>query len=86
MLLFLSWYSLFLTVEPAKVKLLGTFEAIEGEEISLCCYTSSSNPPVHIRWWLGFKELNRTDVTISEVFNLTLEPKLRVWKLFYIVL
>ncbi|KAF4104345.1 nephrin [Onychostoma macrolepis] len=55
--------------EPAKVKLLGTFEAIEGEEINMCCYTSSSNPPVHIRWWLGFKELNRTDVTISEGDN-----------------
>ncbi|XP_016363163.1 nephrin-like [Sinocyclocheilus anshuiensis] len=55
--------------EPAKVKLLGTFEAIEGQEINLLCYTSSSNPPVHIRWWLGFKELNRTDVTISEGDN-----------------
>ncbi|RXN18710.1 nephrin isoform X1 [Labeo rohita] len=55
--------------EPAEVTLLGSFEAIEGEEISLCCYTSSSNPPVHIRWWLGFKELNRTNVTISEGDN-----------------
>uniref|UniRef100_A0A673K3W2 Nephrin-like n=1 Tax=Sinocyclocheilus rhinocerous TaxID=307959 RepID=A0A673K3W2_9TELE len=55
--------------EPAKVALLGSFEAIEGEEINLLCYTSSSNPPVHIRWWLGFRELNSTDVTISEGDN-----------------
>uniref|UniRef100_A0A672MEJ0 Nephrin-like n=1 Tax=Sinocyclocheilus grahami TaxID=75366 RepID=A0A672MEJ0_SINGR len=55
--------------EPAKVTLLGSFEAIEGEEINLLCYTSSSNPPVHIRWWLGFRELNSTDVTISEGDN-----------------
>ncbi|KAK7156740.1 hypothetical protein R3I94_006700 [Phoxinus phoxinus] len=55
--------------EPAEVTLLGSFEAVEGQEINLCCYTSSSNPPVHIRWWLGFKELNRTNVTISEGDN-----------------
>ncbi|XP_051718568.1 nephrin isoform X1 [Ctenopharyngodon idella] len=55
--------------EPAEVTLLGSFEAIEGQEINLSCYTSSSNPPVHIRWWLGFKELNRTNVTISEGDN-----------------
>uniref|UniRef100_A0A8C2IM90 NPHS1 adhesion molecule, nephrin n=1 Tax=Cyprinus carpio TaxID=7962 RepID=A0A8C2IM90_CYPCA len=55
--------------EPAEVTLQGSFEAIEGQEINLLCYTSSSNPPVHIRWWLGFRELNNTDVTISEGDN-----------------
>ncbi|XP_051535079.1 nephrin [Myxocyprinus asiaticus] len=55
--------------EPAEVTLLGSFEAMEGQEVNMCCYTSSSNPPVHIRWWLGFKELNRTVVTISEGDN-----------------
>ncbi|XP_026120092.1 nephrin-like isoform X2 [Carassius auratus] len=55
--------------EPTEVTLLGTFEAIEGEEINLLCHTSSSNPPVNIRWWLGFRELNSTAVTISEGDN-----------------
>ncbi|TRY66903.1 hypothetical protein DNTS_029329, partial [Danionella cerebrum] len=55
--------------EPAEVTLEGLFEAVEGEEISLTCFTSSSNPPVDIRWWLGFKELNRTTVSFSEGDN-----------------
>ncbi|XP_056613688.1 nephrin isoform X1 [Triplophysa dalaica] len=55
--------------EPAVVTLLGSFEALEGEEINLSCSTSSSNPPVQIRWWLGSKELNRTVDTISEGDN-----------------
>ncbi|XP_066538345.1 nephrin [Hoplias malabaricus] len=55
--------------EPAQVRLLGSFKAVEGKEVSLCCYTSTSNPPVHIRWWLGFKELNNATVTISEGEN-----------------
>uniref|UniRef100_A0A6Q2Z7P0 NPHS1 adhesion molecule, nephrin n=1 Tax=Esox lucius TaxID=8010 RepID=A0A6Q2Z7P0_ESOLU len=52
--------------EPENVKVLGKFEAKEGEEVTLSCYTSSSNPPVQIRWWLGFKELNNYTVTVSE--------------------
>ncbi|XP_031642952.1 nephrin isoform X1 [Oncorhynchus kisutch] len=52
--------------EPEKVMVLGLFEAREGEEVTLCCYTSSSNPPVHIRWWLGFRELNTTVVNVEE--------------------
>ncbi|KAM3837954.1 nephrin-like, partial [Diretmus argenteus] len=55
--------------EPAEVKVLGSFQAIEGKELSLCCYTTSSNPPVQIRWWLGFKELNTTLVTMAEGDN-----------------
>ncbi|XP_055053084.2 nephrin isoform X3 [Misgurnus anguillicaudatus] len=55
--------------EPDTVTLLGSFEAVEGQMINLMCYTSSSNPPVQIRWWLGFKELNQTDYTISEGDN-----------------
>uniref|UniRef100_A0A3P8Z1Q1 NPHS1 adhesion molecule, nephrin n=1 Tax=Esox lucius TaxID=8010 RepID=A0A3P8Z1Q1_ESOLU len=41
-------------------------ESPTGEEVTLSCYTSSSNPPVQIRWWLGFKELNNYTVTVSE--------------------
>ncbi|XP_048117915.1 nephrin [Alosa alosa] len=55
--------------EPAKVNLLGTFEAIEGKTVTLCCHASSSNPPVQIRWWLGFKELNTTVRSMSEGEN-----------------
>ncbi|XP_029115932.1 nephrin [Scleropages formosus] len=52
--------------EPAKINVLGSFEAVEGKEVNLCCYTTSSNPPVHIRWWLGSRELNQTVVTYNE--------------------
>ncbi|XP_076137439.1 nephrin [Alosa pseudoharengus] len=55
--------------EPAKVNLLGTFEAIEGKTVTLCCHASSSNPPVQIRWWLGFKELNTTVRSMSKGEN-----------------
>ncbi|KAL6471544.1 hypothetical protein MHYP_G00201940 [Metynnis hypsauchen] len=58
--------SLTVLFEPAEVTLLGSVEAIDGMEVILCCHTSSSNPPVHIRWWLGFRELNNATVTISE--------------------
>ncbi|XP_041843468.1 nephrin [Melanotaenia boesemani] len=46
--------------EPAELTLSGSLEAIEGQELTLSCYASSSNPPVDIRWWLGYKELNST--------------------------
>uniref|UniRef100_A0AAY4AUH0 NPHS1 adhesion molecule, nephrin n=1 Tax=Denticeps clupeoides TaxID=299321 RepID=A0AAY4AUH0_9TELE len=60
-------FLLFFLVEPSEVTVLGSFRVIEGQTLSLSCYTSSSNPPVQIRWWLGFKELNSTNVTMSDV-------------------
>lgn len=56
-----------ISVEPAKVTLLGSSTATEGQDLSLSCYATSSNPPVQIRWWLGHKELNSTVVTQEEV-------------------
>lgn len=58
------------SVEPARVTLLGSLEAIEGEDLSLSCYATSSNPAVDIRWWLGYKELNTSVVTMDEVRQL----------------
>ncbi|XP_058269543.1 nephrin isoform X2 [Hemibagrus wyckioides] len=55
--------------EPSNVELSGSSEAVEGTEVNMCCSTSSSNPPVHIRWWLGFKELNTIVNTITEGEN-----------------
>ncbi|XP_060744670.1 nephrin [Tachysurus vachellii] len=55
--------------EPTNVELSGSSEAIEGTEVNMCCSTSSSNPPVHVRWWLGFKELNTTDIEVTEGEN-----------------
>ncbi|KAK1785855.1 hypothetical protein P4O66_003228 [Electrophorus voltai] len=52
--------------EPSEVVLRGSSEAIEGKEVSLCCYTTSSNPAVQIRWWLGFQELNTNISIISK--------------------
>ncbi|XP_076832454.1 nephrin isoform X2 [Brachyhypopomus gauderio] len=61
--------SLSVLFEPSEVVLRGSAEAIEGKEVSLCCYTTSSNPPVHIRWWLGFQELISNISTISKGKN-----------------
>ncbi|XP_045901253.1 nephrin [Micropterus dolomieu] len=55
--------------EPAEVTLLGSFKATEGQDLNLTCYASSSNPPVQIRWWLGYKELNSFVVTMEEGDN-----------------
>ncbi|XP_073341554.1 nephrin [Pagrus major] len=55
--------------EPAEVKLVGELTAIEGQDLILSCYATSSNPPVQIRWWLGYKELNTSAVTMEEGDN-----------------
>ncbi|XP_054478340.1 nephrin [Anoplopoma fimbria] len=55
--------------EPAQVTLLGLFTAVEGQDLTLSCYATSSNPPVQIRWWLGYKELNTTVATMEEGDN-----------------
>uniref|UniRef100_A0A3Q3VIY6 Uncharacterized protein n=1 Tax=Mola mola TaxID=94237 RepID=A0A3Q3VIY6_MOLML len=55
--------------EPVEVKLLGSLKAIEGQKLSLSCHTTSSNPPVQIRWWLGYKELNTSVVQMEEGDN-----------------
>lgn len=55
------------SVEPAELTLSGSLTAIEGQELNLSCYATSSNPPVDIRWWLGYKELNNTSVAMEEV-------------------
>uniref|UniRef100_A0A8C8DR53 NPHS1 adhesion molecule, nephrin n=1 Tax=Oryzias sinensis TaxID=183150 RepID=A0A8C8DR53_9TELE len=46
--------------DPEELTLSGSLEAIEGQEVVLSCLAASSNPPVDIRWWLGYKELNNT--------------------------
>ncbi|XP_035259076.1 nephrin isoform X2 [Anguilla anguilla] len=55
--------------EPSVLRVLGSPAAVDGKEVNLCCYTSSSNPPVQIRWWLGFRELNSTAWTVTESDN-----------------
>ncbi|KAL6109060.1 nphs1 [Pungitius sinensis] len=55
--------------EPAEVTLSGPSTAVEGQDLNLICQASSSNPPVHIRWWLGYKELNTTVATMEEGDN-----------------
>ncbi|XP_040183024.1 nephrin [Rana temporaria] len=51
---------------PAKVTILGSTSGAENTSLSLSCFTSSSNPPVYIRWWLGPVELGDTVVTITD--------------------
>ncbi|XP_062996668.1 nephrin [Elgaria multicarinata webbii] len=54
---------------PEQVKIIGSSSAQEKREISMSCSTSTSNPPVLLRWWLGWRELNATEVTVSEGAN-----------------
>ncbi|XP_059194718.1 nephrin [Centropristis striata] len=55
--------------EPAEVTLVGSSTAVDGQDLNLSCYATSSNPPVQIRWWLGYKELNTTLETMEEGDN-----------------
>ncbi|CAL8248752.1 unnamed protein product [Lota lota] len=52
--------------DPAEVSVLGSYTAVEGSQVDLSCVTSSSNPPVSIRWWLGSRELNASAVIVLE--------------------
>uniref|UniRef100_A0A8C5SW59 NPHS1 adhesion molecule, nephrin n=1 Tax=Laticauda laticaudata TaxID=8630 RepID=A0A8C5SW59_LATLA len=54
------------TFPPEQVKIIGSSSTEENKEIFLTCSTSTSNPPVMLRWWLGWRELNATETTISE--------------------
>lgn len=57
-------------VPPEHVKIIGSSSTEENQEIFLTCSTSTSNPPVMLRWWLGWRELNATEIAISEVGNI----------------
>ncbi|XP_015672453.1 nephrin [Protobothrops mucrosquamatus] len=54
------------TFPPEHVKIIGSSSTEENQEIFLTCSTSTSNPPVMLRWWLGWRELNATEIAISE--------------------
>ncbi|XP_073513659.1 nephrin [Phyllobates terribilis] len=51
---------------PTKVTILGSSSGPENTSLSFSCFTTSSNPPVHIRWWLGAAELENTVVTVID--------------------
>ncbi|XP_015264059.1 PREDICTED: nephrin, partial [Gekko japonicus] len=59
-------FTLHVVFFPEEVKIIGSSSTPERKEVSLSCSTSSSNPPVQLRWWLGWRELNATEVTVSE--------------------
>ncbi|KAG8010152.1 Nephrin, partial [Nibea albiflora] len=52
-----------------KITVLCSLSAIEGQDLEVTCYATSSNPPVQIRWWLGYKELNTSVVVTEEGAN-----------------
>ncbi|XP_034279551.1 nephrin [Pantherophis guttatus] len=54
------------TFPPEQVKITGSSSTEENQEIFLTCSTSTSNPPVMLRWLLGWRELNATETAISE--------------------
>ncbi|XP_075763078.1 nephrin isoform X3 [Pelodiscus sinensis] len=51
---------------PTEVSILGSSNTPENKQISLSCSTAPSNPPVQLRWWLGWRELTTAEVTVSE--------------------
>ncbi|XP_065429647.1 nephrin isoform X3 [Chrysemys picta bellii] len=51
---------------PTEVSILGSSSTPENKQISLSCSTTPSNPPVQLRWWLGWRELTTTEVTVTE--------------------
>uniref|UniRef100_A0A8C8VJD2 NPHS1 adhesion molecule, nephrin n=1 Tax=Pelusios castaneus TaxID=367368 RepID=A0A8C8VJD2_9SAUR len=51
---------------PTEVSILGSSSTAENKQISLSCSTAPSNPPVQLRWWLGWRELITTEVTVTE--------------------
>ncbi|XP_074927488.1 nephrin [Chelonoidis abingdonii] len=51
---------------PTEISILGSSSTPENKQISLSCSTTPSNPPVQLRWWLGWRELTTTEVTITE--------------------
>lgn len=59
-----------MVVPPEQVKIIGSSSTEENQEIFLTCSTSTSNPPVMLRWWLGWRELNATETAISQVGNI----------------
>uniref|UniRef100_A0A8C7E3L2 NPHS1 adhesion molecule, nephrin n=1 Tax=Naja naja TaxID=35670 RepID=A0A8C7E3L2_NAJNA len=63
------------TFPPEQVKIIGSSSTEENQEIFLTCSTSTSNPPVMLRWWLGWRELNATETAeyggMVTVSNLT---------------
>ncbi|CAH2318280.1 nephrin [Pelobates cultripes] len=51
---------------PTDVTILGSTSVKENASLSLSCYTTPSNPPAQIRWWLGSKELPETVVAVND--------------------
>ncbi|MBN3295598.1 NPHN protein, partial [Amia calva] len=51
---------------PSEVHVAGSLSATEGKNITLSCSTTSSRPPVLIRWWLGARQLDASSVTVTE--------------------
>ncbi|XP_053124103.1 nephrin isoform X2 [Hemicordylus capensis] len=51
---------------PEEVKITGPSSIQENKSLSLSCSTSPSNPPMGLRWRLGWRELNATEVAFSE--------------------
>ncbi|TFJ98015.1 Nephrin [Platysternon megacephalum] len=51
---------------PTEVSILGSSSTPENKQISLSCSTTPSNPPVQLRWWLGWRELTTTEVTVTK--------------------
>ncbi|XP_030068963.1 nephrin isoform X2 [Microcaecilia unicolor] len=51
---------------PTEVTILGSASVQQNMSIYMSCFTAASNPPVQIRWWLGWRELTTTEVTITD--------------------
>ncbi|XP_007491913.2 nephrin isoform X1 [Monodelphis domestica] len=58
--------ALHITFPPSSIIILGSTSLEENKTTSFSCYTKPSNPEVLLRWWLGWRELVPTDVTVTD--------------------
>ncbi|XP_010630163.1 nephrin isoform X3 [Fukomys damarensis] len=54
------------TFPPSAVVILGSVSQSENKNVTLCCLTKSSRPPVLLRWWLGGRQLQPTEETVMD--------------------
>ncbi|XP_073913105.1 nephrin isoform X2 [Castor canadensis] len=54
------------TFPPSAIRILGSASQSENKNVTLCCITKSSRPPVLLRWWLGGRQLLPTEETVMD--------------------
>lgn len=63
--IFLSLFTIFISVSPSHVTISGPTEARVGDPVPLTCTTANSNPPAEIKWTVAGRQMrNATSRTV----------------------